>query len=114
MKPQLLLQEKPKAHNYSPETHKKWYAKNRMKVSAAYRERTYGITTEEFEAKLKAQKGMCAICKIKRARVIDHCHAVFKVRGILCHSCNFALGCAKDSPAILRRAVKYLKESCGA
>jgi len=74
----------------------------------------YGITTEEFEAKLKAQKGMCAICKIKRARVIDHCHAVFKVRGILCHSCNFALGCAKDSPAILRRAVKYLKESCGA
>lgn len=41
--------------------------------------------------------------------VIDHCHATGRIRGLLCHNCNRALGLLKDSEENLKRAIEYLK-----
>lgn len=79
---------------------------------------TYGITLIEYEAMLEAQGGVCAICGEKETRKnrytgicrlhIDHDHKTGEVRGLLCSSCNFALGGFRDDPEILIKAMKYL------
>lgn len=41
---------------------------------------------------------------------IDHCHKTNQVRGLLCFSCNSALGHFKDNVESLKKAIKYLKK----
>ncbi len=75
----------------------------------------YGITAEDYDARVAAQGGGCAICgddgSTSRGGLlhVDHCHGSGAVRGLLCESCNLALGKFKDDPALLRRAAEYLE-----
>jgi hypothetical protein len=67
---------------------------------------------------LLEQDRLCAICGSRENRKIngkyatelsiDHCHRTGKVRGLLCHCCNLALGLFKDNPALLEKAASYL------
>lgn len=50
----------------------------------------------------------CEICGNGGKIVFDHDHATGKFRGWICHSCNVALGAAKDNPAILQAQMRYL------
>ena len=72
-----------------------------------YYRRTFGISADEFDALLEAQGGGCAICGTRPERVaslhLDHCHETGAIRGILCLSCNQALGHFRDDPASSRR-----------
>lgn len=72
----------------------------------------YGITLGKKLDLYVMQSGRCAICKQAIALdeiVVDHSHKTDKVRGLLCDRCNIGIGCLKDSPEILRNAIKYLK-----
>jgi hypothetical protein len=77
---------------------------------------TYGITLSQYNDMFDLQEGCCAICDLtleqtgKKRLYVDHCHTTGKVRGLLCQHCNFVLGQAKDSTAILEAAIMYLKE----
>ena len=54
----------------------------------------------------------CEVCGQRaggREFHLDHDHATGKFRGWLCHSCNVALGCVRDNPAILRKLASYLE-----
>lgn len=42
---------------------------------------------------------------------LDHCHAKGVVRGLLCNSCNGALGVLGDTVEGLMRAVAYIERS---
>lgn len=70
----------------------------------------YGITKEQFEEILAQQEYKCAICfaKPEKRLHIDHCHKTSKVRGLLCGSCNRALGLLKDNTEFLYKAIEYL------
>lgn len=81
---------------------------------------SHGIAFEDYIAVLKLQNNCCAICHKElnatgnnSTRVdtgyVDHNHATGKLRGILCHYCNFLLGNCKDSIEILRNAITYLE-----
>lgn len=99
---------------YTKERSRKWRKENPEKVreyTRNYRLRkVYGLTVEEYEARLKAQKNRCAICQKKLTRPnLDHCHKTGKVRGFLCTSCNNGLGAFKDKPDLLMRAAEYLR-----
>ena len=55
----------------------------------------YGLTPEDYDAKLIEQNGVCAICgkpPNKRRLHIDHCHETGRIRGLLCTGCNTRLG----------------------
>lgn len=83
----------------------------------SYLKRTYGITLEEYEKLHRAQSGRCAICnEMDRGQrlyrlVVDHDHDSGQVRGLLCSTCNSALGLLKDNPAVIRRAADYLEST---
>ncbi len=74
---------------------------------------TYGIDRAYYEKQLAEQDGRCAICRLPpppgKVLCVDHCHMTGAVRGLLCNSCNTALGQFKDSIPSLQRAVDYLK-----
>lgn len=66
----------------------------------------YGLSVEEYEAKLAVP---CDICgTTDTARVLDHDHETGAVRGTLCDPCNVGLGHFRDDPARLMAAVIYL------
>lgn len=70
----------------------------------------YGITLEEYNQMLQAQNNTCAICiKPIDMPCVDHDHITGKVRGLLCRSCNTALGFFQDDPTLCLKAAKYLQ-----
>ena len=82
-------------------------------------QKDFGIGLSEYEEMFEKQGGVCAICKqeettIRAGRVmalpVDHCHKTGKIRGLLCNSCNRALGKFKDSVEHLLAAASYLEE----
>lgn len=91
-------------------------AKNPQKPQTRQRLQRYGITQEGYEQMLAAQDHACAICEAptwqhqKRLHV-DHDHATGAVRGLLCSTCNMALGGFRDSPELLGRALQYLTQA---
>jgi len=74
----------------------------------------YGLDFDEYNKLLEKQNGACAICGSlppnthKKRLSIDHCHTTGRVRGLLCDSCNTALGLLKDSPDLMLKAISYL------
>ncbi len=74
----------------------------------------YNITNEQYEELKTKQNNSCAICFIPASEVrygnlcIDHNHQTDEVRGLLCPTCNRALGLFKDNEIILKRAIGYL------
>ncbi|MDT0451319.1 endonuclease VII domain-containing protein [Streptomyces hesseae] len=75
----------------------------------SYFRRKYGLTQEELQALMEQQGGVCAICLAARPEHVDHDHETGAVRGVLCFSCNAALGQLKDRPDAARRAADYLE-----
>ncbi|MFC7984886.1 endonuclease VII domain-containing protein [Streptomyces sp. NPDC057336] len=76
---------------------------------AGHLKRQYGITEAERDALIASQGGVCCICLAAPAAHVDHCHETGRVRGVLCFSCNAALGQFKDRPDAIRRAAAYVE-----
>jgi hypothetical protein len=75
--------------------------------------RFYGITVDDYEWLLSFQGGLCRICRTapsgrRKTLSVDHCHATDRIRGLLCDTCNRAIGLLRDDPEILRQAAAYL------
>lgn len=82
----------------------------------AARAKRYGLTPFQLEALLLLEPG-CWICgkmpppPLKR-RYIDHDHKTGRVRGVLCHKCNYRLlGRGLEDPALHHQAAYYLGDS---
>jgi hypothetical protein len=54
---------------------------------------------------------VCGSSGSNRRLSVDHDHTSGKVRGLLCASCNFAIGNMGDDPDKLRAAANYLEET---
>ena len=68
-----------------------------------------GLTVEQVEEIIAPQK--CEVCGSTgdQARLcIDHNHDTKKPRGLLCHSCNTALGLLKDDAGRIIQLANYI------
>jgi hypothetical protein len=81
--------------------------------------KSFNLSIDEYNVMYAKQNGVCAICNqvettVRLGKVqnlsVDHCHTTGKIRGLLCNSCNRALGKFKDDVVILRNAVSYLEK----
>ncbi|MFE2280567.1 endonuclease VII domain-containing protein [Streptomyces sp. NPDC059454] len=71
--------------------------------------REYGLTEAERDESTASQAGVCCACLSAPPQHVDHCHETGRVRGVLCFSCNAALGQFKDRPDAIRRAAAYVE-----
>ena len=74
----------------------------------------YGITIVQYDEILKEQDGKCAVCSATEAIKdtgymlhVDHNHITGKVRGLLCTTCNKALGFLESSD--IKGIINYIK-----
>lgn len=78
----------------------------------AYLKSHYGMTLEEYDAKLVAQDGTCAICQNEcmtgKRLAVDHCHETGVNRDLLCNKCNTVLGKLQDDPLRICNFIDYL------
>jgi hypothetical protein len=73
--------------------------------------RNYGMSLEEYAARLGDQGGVCVICLNAREKrlCVDHDHKTLKLRDLLCTNCNLGLGNYNDNAARLRRGADYVE-----
>lgn len=88
--------------------------------------RYFGMTVEQYEARVVEQNGRCAVCKRtpeesdprRKQLCVDHDHSCCPgvkscgkcIRGLVCHSCNVSMGHFQDSPTVLQAAIDYLNK----
>ncbi len=99
------------------------YSKEDYRSIANYRQfidgkrRRIKRSPEDIEKVLKLLKAnKCGICgqpeqQKNRRLSIDHCHKTGRTRGVLCSTCNRAMGLLQDNPAILAKLIVYLLEN---
>ncbi len=111
------------------ETRKDWWARKRQarlaNIPAMERirdlKRRFGLTPDDYQAMVDAQRGVCAICHkeetsfepktgTRKNLAIDHCHKSGKIRGLLCWHCNSVLGKVEDSIPRLKAMIAYLRK----
>lgn len=72
--------------------------------------RKYGLTQADWNNMFVSQRGACAVCQAVCRLCVDHDHKTGKVRALLCHGCNTALGFLKESVATIRALADYLDQ----
>lgn len=114
----LDIEEKRKKHrDYQRNYRQSIHGKRKLKNTQLNKQ--FGITLDEYDAMLKKQNFVCAICGEKETAInsktkktvdlsVDHCHETGKIRGLLCSKCNTGLGLFKDSKDLLQKAIDYL------
>lgn len=109
------------------ETNKDWWARKRLARLSANPsmesdrnlKRTFNLTREQYNQKLKDQKFVCAICDEPETAVtpntgtikglaVDHCHTSKKIRDLLCGRCNTTIGKVNESIELLEKMKQYL------
>src|SRR6266404_1578474 len=73
----------------------KTYFSQTAEARRSNRLKRFGITLEEYDRLFELQLGGCAICKQisgGKRLAIDHDHDTGEIRGLLCVSCNTAIG----------------------
>jgi hypothetical protein len=107
----LWQQENPERHRANQRARRQ-----RPEVKAREREghlrRKFQLTAEQYEEMLSAQRGVCAICgrepKPGKALHVDHNHETGAVRGLVCFSCNSALGNLHEDEQRISALLTYL------
>lgn len=97
-----------------------WY-KNNPDKQRRYALAKHGISEADYLDILADQGGGCAICGAKPQKgpfslCVDHDHACCPgefgcescVRGLLCLTCNSAIGLLKEDPRLFITAIQYL------
>ena len=97
---------------------KEFYHKNRMSKKYDVYNPKYPLKEADYERMLHHQGGVCKICGRPETRLnrwgnlarlaVDHDHTTDEVRGLLCHSCNTALGLLQEKSDLVYRAYLYM------
>jgi hypothetical protein len=92
---------------------KDFFKTNKAKIRNRRLKEDYGISPKDYQQMFLQQNGKCDICKISIDSLsmnlsVDHCHRTGRIRGLLCHHCNFGMGNFKDSLILLESAKQYL------
>ncbi len=91
---------------------KEWRKNNPEKAKHYGLKHKHNISLDDYKLMEQKQNGMCAICLKKDNNLyVDHCHKTEIIRGLLCNSCNKALGLFYDSTESLKKAVEYLTKT---
>jgi len=73
--------------------------------------REYNLTLEDYDRMLEEQNGGCFLCgdsfNYSQRLAVDHNHKTGKVRKLLCHKCNWLVGCIENNIELTKKILKY-------
>jgi len=105
---------------FTPSNPSQMYCCSECRGKNSYYKRNYGIVEADLEQMKKDQDYKCYLCHCEGFLIgknnhneklaVDHDHVTGKVRKLLCHNCNRALGLFKDNPELMRKAAAYVEE----
>ena len=96
----------PKNKDKQVQSSSDWKEKNKSKVIAS----RHSVPLEQVEAILDSSDGCCEICGEEVKLFVDHCHDSSVVRGLLCRTCNSALGFLGDTPEKVLRLLPKIEQ----
>lgn len=102
-----------------PEKRHESYRRRRLTYVNRFMKRQYGITLVDYFRMLREQHGLCICCWSPSSTekdfslVVDHCHDTGRVRGLICNSCNLAIGHLANSPERADSLAEYLRSNHG-
>jgi hypothetical protein len=78
-------------------------------------QKVFGLKPRQYVEMLEEQDYKCAVCgkteqENNKRLAVDHCHKTGKIRKLLCHKCNCALGMVDDNKDMLSSLISYLRE----
>jgi hypothetical protein len=102
---------KTKRRRYFREYYRKDLKRREYQQKWEHRRR-YGLSREDYTKLLTLQNNRCAGCarEFTDTPHIDHDHLTGKIRGLLCKSCNLALGFVGDNKITLKQLIEYLEK----
>lgn len=95
------------------EQNKRWRKNDPSRARDHHLKTNYGAPLGTYDKLFHEQRGRCAICLSNKPSGkgtfhLDHSHSTGKIRGLLCHHCNCALGHLSEDLTLFRNAVSYL------
>lgn len=89
--------------------------KGKDRKRKSYLQRTYNLSIDDYNKKLKDQSHKCAICGIDETELtsnlhVDHNHTTGTIRELLCTNCNLGIGMFKENIDSLAKAISYLEK----
>lgn len=92
------------------ERSKRWRQRHPDWARAVVRKSRTGVDRQTYETFTLIQGGLCGICGEPMGEFpnADHDHQTGRARGLLCQLCNRGLGHFRDSPVLLRSAIRWL------
>lgn len=85
---------------------------------SAWKEQGINCNNELYNKMFNKQSGYCAVCgkhqsELKRRFDVDHNHITNNIRGLLCNSCNAAIGSlgADSGIELLLKAIDYIRKT---
>ena len=86
--------------------HNSGYTKRQRELSL---KKKYGMSLLDYDLMVDEQGGQCAICGAKEKLYVDHNHDTGKIRGLLCNTCNRAIGLLRDDSITIYKAAEYVE-----
>jgi hypothetical protein len=98
-----------------------WTAEHALVKKLGRIKRVYNLSEEAYNNLYNIQNGKCAICDTPGKSLydpgrqhnlklfIDHCHKTSLVRGLLCNSCNSAIGLLRERIDLFYKAAAYIE-----
>lgn len=89
--------------------------------SALSRLKTYNMSHPEYELMYYLQNGLCAVCDVEPAWIVDHMHHGCEngskatcgkcVRGLVCRACNLFLAALDAHPDLIASGLAYIEKA---
>lgn len=93
---------------------REWRRNNTEKHYLNKLKEKFKLTKEDYFILVEKQGYVCAICnqeESNRRLSVDHCHDTGKIRGLLCRSCNLAIGYFNDDVDVMKQAIIYINNT---
>lgn len=107
---------------------REWTAKKKLEDPLYFKghqlKSSHGIGRKEYEEMLPNANSVCEICHLPETKIsnktgkpttlsVDHNHESGKIRGLLCHRCNLALGYLQEDIKVAKNLIDYVEKYGG-
>lgn len=93
---------------------REWRKANWRSTEISRLKYVYKVSSEDAAKLIDRAADKCEVCERRdeyRRLNVDHDHKTGRIRGVICHNCNIAIGLLGDAADLAQRLADYLKNA---